>query len=263
MAGGRPQSLSAEGLDLSMITLSAPSLPLWLARADELSRLQKAGYSLEDIAKRLGVSLTTLSRWKKAASWPKSVRATMLLAQKRFPQSVLYRISSIRFKDGTRKKTGKGKRSHLSLSSAVSLIAEGKNLPEPGSLLKKKAERLEQALNDERRRRHLAEEKIEKSKSDIRALEDQLSRDALSAALRETAKLKAELLRIKAAGASGSTAAIDARSEDLKRLDDQLSGKLHCKVQTLDWAKGLLLINAMNGDLLEGIREGLLFSRRI
>lgn len=69
--------------------------------------------------------------------------------------------------------------------------------------------------------------------------------------------MEAKLIRLRAMPV-GSSSRESAKNADLQYQDDQLRAFLGCKVDTIDWARGLLLLNAGNGDVLDGVRERLL-----
>jgi hypothetical protein len=114
---------------------------------------------------------------------------------------------------------------------------------------------MERSLVDERGRRQALQTRVDELQRDRRALEDQLSADVLSQALRRVRDLESEVVRLRVLPSGGAAAPRKPKSPDLEYADDQLRSALGCRVDTIDWAAGLLLIHAGNGDILDGVRE--------
>lgn len=108
-------------------------------------------------------------------------------------------------------------------------------------------------LVDESGRRHALTEECQRIKEDKRAVEEQLSGDVLSKALRRNQELESEVQRLQLV--PGASPSRPKKSSDLERADELLQSALGCRVDNLDWSKGLLLIKAGNGDILDGVRE--------
>lgn len=234
----------------------------WFAVGDHIAMLRSEGYAAEDIALHFGVSPATVSRWVRGARWPRNIRGRILLKAESFPVPVLMRLARTTFRDQgsqTASDGRKGPKSRLTLLGAVLTIIEGKKLPRPADNARERAGRLERALVDERGRRQALSEECQRLREDRRQLEQQLSADALTQALRRVRELEAEVVRLRVLPGGGA-AARKPKSPDLEYQDDRLQAALGCRVDTIDWAAGLLLIRAGNGDILDGVRERLMRS---
>jgi hypothetical protein len=241
----------------------------WFAVGEHIAMLRAQGYAAADIAEEMGVSPATVSRWVRGARWPAGIRARILIASQSaavsgrkdpFPVKILMRLARTTFKDQgsqTAKDARKGPKSRLTLMGAVLAIIEGKSLPRVQDDARARADRLEKALVDERGRRHALTEECQRLKDDKRALDEQLSADVLSKALRRNHELESELQRLRLV--PGAAPVRPKKSPDLERADELLQSALGCRVDTLDWSRGLLLIKAGNGDILDGVRERLLY----
>lgn len=235
----------------------------FFAIGDRIAALRSEGFAAEDIALHFGVSPATVSRWVRGARWPKNVRARILLKAEAFPVPVLMRLARTTFKDQgsqTASDGRKGPKSRLTLLGAVLRITEGKALPKVSENVRARAERLERALIDERGRRQALSEECRALKEEKQKLEEQFSGDVLSRALRRNHELESELERLRLV--PGAAPNRPKKSADLERSDEQLASVLGCRVDTLDWSRGLLLIKAGNGDILDGVRERIILGAR-
>jgi len=231
----------------------------WFTVGDRLAALSRAGYAVEDMALSLGVSPAFISRMIKGSKWPKAVRARILLCREKFPPEVLMRMARQTFKDQgsqTAKDGRIGPKSRLTLLGAVLLTIEGKPLPKLRSASQSRAEHFEKMAIEERGRRQALQSRVDELEGEKKALFDQLSTDVLSQKLKENQELLSEVQRLRLV--PGAPQKRPEKSADLQRQDDDLGSVLKCRVDTLDWPRGIMLIKAGNGDMLDGIRERIL-----
>lgn len=257
---GRPKRKPFDPLLMAGWNPRPTTAGAWFALGDHIAWLRSEGYAAEDIATCFGVSPATVSRWVRGARWPKNIRARILLKTESFPIPVLMRLARTTFKDQgsqTAADGRKGPKSRLTLLGAVLRIVEGKALPKVSEEARARTDRLERALIEERGRRQALSEECERLRSDKRALEEQMSSDVLSQTLRRNQELESEVQRLRLV--PGAAPSRPKKSADLERADELLQSALGCRVDTLDWSKGLLLIKAGNGDILDGIRECLIY----
>jgi hypothetical protein len=251
---GRPPKLRV--VPSQLIGLKPPATAEeWFDLGDRLLLLDKAGHAQPMMGQALGVSQATVSRMIKAAAWPTQIRAKILIHEDRFPLRMLMRLARTTFKDQGRV-TSDGRRrvlkSRMTLAAAVDLVIEGKfpfQISEPAEA---RAKRLEQLVNEERSSRQAQQRKVEHLEAEVRSLQGELSMDKFSAALRRVKELEAEVQRL--AHAPGTETVQPPKSENVKRTEEDLSAALsNAKANIIDWSKGLMVISAGNGDVLDGV----------
>lgn len=255
---GRPPKLLAVPAGLLSLQDANPETAAgWFDLADRLLLLEKSGCSQGMLGAAIGRSQATISRLIKTAAWPARLRARILIHEGKFPPPLLMRLARITWKDqGRVGKDGRRRvlKSRMTLEAAVEQIIEGKNpftVSEPAQV---RAARMQELANEERSSRQATVKKLEDAEAEIRALKKELSMDKFSAALRRVKELEAEVQRL--AHAPGMEAAPRPKSENLLRTEGDVSAALNgAKANIIDWGRGLMLLSAGNGDVLEGICE--------
>jgi hypothetical protein len=259
---GRPRRVPLDSVSVQDLDPNPRARDAFFDFADRLLLLEKRGHAQEDLGRALGLSQPSVSRYIKAAAWPAGIRARILLADPmKFPVETLVRLARTTWKDQGRVSSDGRRRvlkSRMTLRAAVDLIIEGKS-PFAAAIepARARARRMEEIANEERSARQAQKAELERLEAENRQLRADLSMDKYSDALRKCAQLEAEVVRLRAVPDAGEPVR-KPRDEDLKRADAGLAESLGlgpADVETLDSARGLVLVRARNAEVLDGLRE--------
>lgn len=252
---GRPAAQPLDPTTCQGISMKPANASEWFTLGERLLALETAGHSQAAIARALGTGTATISRLQKAARWPGTIRARILSCAELFPPPLLMRLARRTFKDEGSTVAGANRRlcrSRVTLAAAVELTIQKRKLPEPSAAAP--AREIEDRALEERTRRQELQKKLEALAEENRQLRAAVSMDQLSALLRENRALRVELHRLQAA--SGSVPRKERTADQLYR-DGILGTTLRCAVETVDWKRGLLLLNFRSGDLLDGFFDAM------